>query len=230
MKHSRLLALLSLVLSFAACGGGGSGSSSGGGSTIGGGGSGTPTMLTITLKGDYFAIPTNDPDFHPAGTGPVAGLVQSTLGPTGLPMVSTKGRDPLYSISDLNSNSEILWWSTAEPGSVQDFSAKFDALPFTFQNFFPVNQTNDALFMRTVHWKGTITAPSAATLIFTEAADDSVWVFIDGKLVVDDGGIKSTQTAQDVSTPITTGDHSIDIFYADRSQAQAALGLVVRSQ
>jgi fibro-slime domain-containing protein len=223
MRYLRLLALLSIVLSLAACGGGGGGGSS----SIGGnsGGSGGQTLLTITMTGDYFTTPTTDPDFQGAETGLTTGLVQSTLGPNGFPKITTKGQTPTYAITDVNAGGEILWWSTSGRSRTQDVTAKADPLPFTFQNFFPTGQTTDSNFMRTAHWKGTISAPSAKTLTFTVFADDDLWIFIDGNLVVDDGGVKTNQAASSQTASVASGNHSIDIFYTDRHMTQASLGL-----
>jgi fibro-slime domain-containing protein len=229
MKYLRCLGLLPLIVALASCGGGGGGST--GGSTIGGGtGSGSQSLLTITMTGDYFSSPTTDPDFQAVETGPVTGLVQPTLGPNGFPKVSTKGQTSTYSITDVNSNGEILWWSLSGRSKTQDITAKADTLPFTFQNFFPTGQTTDSNFMRTVHWKGTITSQSAKTLTFSVFADDDLWIYIDGNLVVDDGGVKSNQAASSQNVSLAAGNHTLDIFYTDRHTTQATLGLAVTSQ
>jgi fibro-slime domain-containing protein len=188
-------------------------------------------LLTVTLTGDYFAVPSSDADFNAAGTGGLTtGLVQPTLGPNGFPRVTAKASDPATRIFDVDSNSEIQWWTTTHPGVTKDVSAKADPLPFAFDNFFPTGQTNDATLMRTAHWKGTIVAPSTGSLSFSGSADDDLWVFMDGALVVDNGGVKSFQTPVAQNVAITAGSHTIDIFYADRSQNKATLALAIREQ
>ena len=228
MKRVWTVLGLALVMMFAACGGGGGG---GGGTTIGGGGTGSQTLLTVTLTGDYFAVPTTDADFNAEGTGGLTtGLVQPTLGPNGFPRVTAKASDPATRIFDVDANSEIQWWTTNHPGITKDVAAKADQLPFTFDNFFPTGQTSDATLMRTAHWKGTIVAPNTGSLSFSGAADDDLWVFMDSALVVDNGGVKSFQTPVAQNVPITAGSHTIDIFYADRSQNKATLVLAIREQ
>jgi hypothetical protein len=53
---------------------------------------------------------------------------------------------------------------------------------------------------------------------------------MDGALVVDNGGVKSFQTPVSQMVPITAGAHTLDIFYADRSQNKATLALAIREQ
>jgi fibro-slime domain-containing protein len=228
MKHVRTILGLSLVFVLVSCGGGGGNN---GGITIGNGsGSGSQTLLTISLTGDYFAVPATDADFNASGTGGVTtGLVQTTLGPNGFPRVTAKASDPTTRIFDVDANSEIQWWTTNHPGVTKDVAAKSDPLPFAFDNFFPNNQ-NDLTLMRTAHWKGTLTAPNTGSLIFNGAADDDLWVFMDGVLVIDNGGVKSFQTPVAQTVPITAGAHTLDIFYADRSQNKATLALAIREQ
>jgi len=211
------------------CGGGGGNA---GGTTSGNGsGSGSQTLLTVSLSGDYYAVPVSDPDFNASGTGGVTtGLVQTTLGPDGLPVITAKAQQAGTTINDVNAVGEIQWWSAPRAGVVQDFSAKADPLPFSFNNFFPTGQADDSLTMRTVHWKGTITTTSAGTLIFDGAADDDLWVFVDNKLVVDNGGVKNFQAPVDVLLAVTAGSHTIDVFYADRSRAKATIALAIRLQ
>jgi fibro-slime domain-containing protein len=227
MKRVRTILGLSLVFVLVSCGGGGGG----GGTTIGGSGSGSQTLLTISLTGDYFAVPATDADFNASGTGGVTtGLVQPTLGPNGFPRVTAKASDPTTRIFDVDANSEIQWWTTSHPGVTKDVAARSDPLPFAFDNFFSTGQTNDLTLMRTAHWKGTLTAPNTGSLIFNGAADDDLWVFMDGALIIDNGGVKSFQTPVAQTVPITAGAHTLDIFYADRSQNKATLALAIREQ
>ena len=230
MKHVRTILGLLLVFVLVSCGGGGGGNGSG--ITIGSGsGSGSQTLLTISLSGDYFAVPATDADFNASGTGGVTtGLVQSTLGPNGFPRVTAKASDPTTRIFDVDVNSEIQWWTTNHPGVTKDVSAKSDPLPFTFDNFFPTGQTSDLTLMRTAHWKGPLTAPKTGSLIFSGSADDDLWVFMDGVLVIDNGGVKGFQTPVAQTVPITAGAHTLDIFYADRSQNKATLALAIVEQ
>ena len=232
MKRFCGVICLAMVVVLASCGGGG-----GGGTTIGSGtgsnsgGTGGQTLLTISLKGDYFSVPSSDPDFNAtSGAGVITGLVQPNLGPNGFPVVTAKASDPATRIFDTNASGEIQWWTTAEPGVQVDVSQKADPLPFAFDNFYPTGQTGDATLMRTAHWKGTLNAPNTGTLIFDAFGDDDLWIFIDGKLAVDNGGVKGFQNPTDVSYSITIGAHTIDVFYADRSQSKATLALAVREQ
>lgn len=229
----RVLTLVGLSLGFllVSCGGGGGNSA---GTTLGSGsgsGSGSQTLLTISLTGDYFAVPATDPDFNASGAGGVTtGLVQAQLGPNGFPVVTAKASDPTTRIFDAAANGEIQWWTTNQPGVTKDVSAKLDPLPFAFDNFYPTGQNTDQPLMRTAHWKGTLTAPNTGSLIFNGAADDDLWVFMDGVLIIDNGGVKSFQTPVAQTVPVTQGTHTLDVFYADRSQNKATLALAIREQ
>lgn len=243
MRRSLLLLSSILLFTLVSCGGG---SSSGGG-----GNPPPPNLLTITLKGDYFKVPLsgNDPDFYrppaPSGSQVVPGLVQNTLGPNGMPKVSTNGQNanfaaPSTPITDVDSTTgELRWWSAsgaaiASPfGITQEQSGKSDQLPFQFSsNFFPQGEVSDDNFMRTVHWKGTVSVTNASTLIFTIYADDDCWIFLDNTLAIDNGGVKTapSQPPTGQNVQVTAGSHTIDIFYADRSKSQAAMVLAIQKQ
>ena len=226
MKYLKLAALLSLVLSLASCGGGGGGST--GGSTIGGGnsggGGGGQTLLNATLQGAYYKVPTNgDADFVCNSTtlSQTTGLLQSQLSVNGLPVASQGA--PIF---DLTSTREVLWWSTTNPNVTVDVAAVTTSLPITLQDFFPTGQSNDSLQMRTAHWKGTLPSASNSSFTFAVSSDDDSWVFLDGALVLDNGGIKEVGTTVK-TVPVTSGNHTVDIFYADRCTAKAVMGFAV---
>ncbi|HEV3263783.1 MAG TPA: PA14 domain-containing protein [Gemmataceae bacterium] len=172
-----------------------------------------------TLAGDYFKIPFGHPD---TGKGidftTVTGLVKSTLGPDGLPVVSAFGATyagPSGPITDVNGSGEILWWTAGQDGVLFEKS-QIDTLPLAFPAFYPDGQTGDTPFYRSVHWTGTFSLPTSGTITIGLGSDDDAWVFIDGTLQVDNGGVHGVTFVPTVTSPLTAGGHTIDVFFADR--------------
>jgi fibro-slime domain-containing protein len=180
------------------------------------------------LTGDYYKIQwALNPDMQNGIDGSlVTGLVQNTLGPNGLPVVSAKGASnygPSGPITNVNSNSEILWWTPGQNGVTFE-KTQVDTLAFNFSsNFFPDGQSNNGTYFRSVHWSGTfdLAAPGSAT--FNLGADDDAWLFIDGQLKVDCGGVKGLSAAPTVVSGLSAGTHTVDLFFADRNEVQSAL-------
>jgi fibro-slime domain-containing protein len=178
-----------------------------------------------SLTGYYYAIPINHPDVENGiDGGVVTGLVQSNLGPSGLPMVGASYGGPSGPITDVNANGEIRWWSTASAYGVLFEKTQGDALPFNFNlNFFPDGQTNNSAYFRAVHWEGTFSLASPGSVTFNLGADDDAWVFIDGVLKVDNGGVKGLTSVPTVVSSLSAGIHEIDLFFADRHTVQSGI-------
>ena len=64
----------------------------------------------------------------------------------------------------------------------------------------------------------------AGTYSLTSGSDDGTWAFIDGKLVVDNGGVHGVAITTSNFT-LTTGLHSLEIFYEDRHTTGAVFDL-----
>lgn len=154
------------------------------------------------------------------------GYVQNTLGPDGLPVVTPFGAQfggGGGQITDTNGLGEILWWTPGQNGVLFE-KTQTDAMPLNFpNNFFPDGQGSDANGFRAVKWTGSFTAPSAGTINLTLGADDDAWVFIDGNLVVDNGGVKALGPITTGVSGLSAGSHDISIFYADLHQVQAGI-------
>ncbi len=63
-----------------------------------------------------------------------------------------------------------------------------------------------------VWWQGIISAPQSGAYVFETLSDDGSYVYIDGQLVVDNGGVHSSRRASN-SVNLEAGPHDIDIKY-----------------
>jgi hypothetical protein len=79
-------------------------------------------------------------------------------------------------------------------------------------NFFASGQADDATKYLAVHW--TAAFSNTAPVSFSLAADDHAFLYVDGKLVLDDGGIKPIDAGITTTFSIT-GSHTLDLFFAD---------------
>ena len=179
-----------------------------------------------SLTGYYYKIPISHPDVEKGiDAAVVTGLVQTVLGPNGLPMVSSPPyTGPSGPITNFDSSTnEILWWTAGQSGILYE-KTQTDSLPLNFpSNFFPDGQTNNYTYFRAVHWEGTFNLASPGSVTFTLGADDDAWVFIDGVLKVDNGGVKGLTSVPNVIAGLTAGSHEVDIFFADRHTVQSAI-------
>jgi fibro-slime domain-containing protein len=182
-----------------------------------------------TLTGYYFKVPEKHPDIERGFDGRiVVGMLGPTLGPHGLPVVTAFGRSsqfPSGPITDVNTDGEVLWWSSSSTKGIRVEKIVNDRLPFRFPSFYPDGQQRDSPFFRAVHWRGTFTARADGVLGLTLGSDDDSWVYVDGKLVIDNGGVKDLNEAPYQITGLAAGNHTIDVFYIDRKSTQAAIVL-----
>lgn len=190
-----------------------------------------PAPVAATLRGEYFVLPGNHPDVeHDVDGSIVTGLLEKHLGPDGLPVVTKFGRTfkgASGPISDINVAGELMWYSSAGKHRVRLEKTVTQSLPFVFDSFYPDGRGADGgdNGFRAVHWNGCFTLPKAQSIGFNLGSDDDSWVFVDGNLVVDNGGVKPLADAPFQVAHLAAGSHVFDVFYADRHTSAAQLHL-----
>ncbi|HEV2436785.1 MAG TPA: hypothetical protein VG077_12365 [Verrucomicrobiae bacterium] len=173
------------------------------------------------LTGLYTQVALGDPDFYGgsnAGATLATGMVQSQLGPDGLPVLSAAGISRLGTGADMNpATGELLWWSAGTDPyvSLDQIPVQINSMPlnYGFPNpWYPTGQSGDQNFYRSVHFEGAFNLATAGSISLTLQVDDDAWLFIDGTLTAEDhyGYVSNT------STPMSAGTHRIDVFYDDR--------------
>jgi fibro-slime domain-containing protein len=88
--------------------------------------------------------------------------------------------------------------------------------------FFAAGQANNASLYQAVHWHGVFSAPAGAT--FAVSSDDHAFLYVNGALVVDAGGVKSLGAAN--VTGSILGSPSLltfDLFFADVFRTDSGL-------
>lgn len=166
------------------------------------------------LLGTYYNLSSSHPDMERWITGLDQGYVENTL--TGAtPTLTAYGQTrvlqwdwwaPSYSVfsrvdsdADLQSNFASSWFpvNTGLPGDPQDFA---------------------------VHWEGNFYVDADKAYNYQMGSDDDSWLFIDDALVLDLGGVHGV-TYDNYTVNLTTGWHSIDIFFAERNVVQSGFQL-----
>jgi fibro-slime domain-containing protein len=172
----------------------------------------TPAQA-LSISGTY-----TDTAFGTLGTeGAVTGLLPGIVGAIGSSLVG--GFPPITAALGTN------FWSTSSAGVTADgVGTRVDntaGLNLNFgTNFFAQGQVNDSSKYLAVHWTSVFS--NSAPVTFNLSADDHAFLYVDGKLVLDDGGVKPIGAG--VSTLFTaTGTHTLDLFFADVHTTQSGI-------
>jgi hypothetical protein len=183
----------------------------------------------------YYTIAGTDRDANRFLSGVSTNYVQPTLGTNGFPEYNpgaTAISGNVYAPEDLLSDDEITWWSPAlnngGPGGASDVvvtGGGFISLPFANNAFFPPNGTgpNDLTNFQAAVLSGTLVAPAAETVNFTIASDDMAFLYLDGQIACDDGGVHGNTPVPCTSPLISAGPHTLELFYVDLNPTHAAL-------
>lgn len=193
-------------------------------------------VFAVTLTGTIrdFCAPdisgtcTRLTDFEGAASGVVTGMVSSTLNASGLPDYIGGG------IGATSAANFAKWYvdspgfntSTAASLTLTETSSGSGIFSFASSSFFPIdgmlfgNQGRSHNYHFTMHLEGQTSFTAADSFTFT--GDDDLWIYIDGKLVIDLGGVHGA-----ASKTISGNDllalglaestlYDLDVFFAER--------------
>jgi fibro-slime domain-containing protein len=192
----------------------------------------TPTLNSARLKGEYFYI-TGGTGGHEdsrvgAPTPAVAstGMVEPILGVRGFPVASEYARTNAMNHVKVGGfdpqTQEILWWQPGYAGkrTVVKESERIDTFPVSWSNQPVPGGTVANPRLRCIRWSGSfnlVRAGDIAAAAIEITTNGDTWVFVNGRLAMDIGGIKGLVTSRTIDrSALQTGVNRIDIFYASR--------------
>ena len=190
-----------------------------------------PPTMNIT----YFTIAEADQDANGPTRGFSSNYVQNTLGVNGLPVFNPAATATLGAIAaplDELPDGEITWWSptlnNGGPGGTSDevqTGAGTVTLPYDNQNFFPPNGTgsDDLNGFQAAILTANLVAPSTEQVSFTISSDDMAFLYLDGQIACDDGGVHGDTPVPCTTPTIAAGPHTLELFYVDLHPTSAVL-------
>ncbi len=168
-------------------------------------------------------------DLRPTTPRPAAiteGLVEGRLGPQGFPISTSEARSSASPVSQVSAYApttyELLWWRAGQTGTrrVANPTQGQTSVPFSWTNQSLPNDAENNPQFRAVHLSGGFEITSSSqrnSVTMNLTSQDDAWVFINGQLAMDMGGLHSSMTSSRLNrAPIVVGKNRIDIFHANR--------------
>jgi hypothetical protein len=190
-------------------------------------------LLNIT----YFQIAHSDNDGGRLCCSNSSNYVQSTLGVNGLPVLNPGGENGPVP-DDVLGDGELTWWSptlnnggSGGSSDVTQTGTGTVSIPYANNDFYSPNGTgsNDSTYYQAAIMSGTLSVPSPETVSFTLSSDDMAFVYINGQIVCDDGGVHGASPTNCTSVVLSGSNNTIELFYVDLDPSGAALDFTINT-
>jgi hypothetical protein len=188
----------------------------------------------------YYTIATGDTDGGVGCCSSSTNEVLSTLGPNGLPLLNpamTGAPVP----TDVDAAGELTYWSpslnTGGAGGASDVTQTGTGtatVPIVNNSFYPPNGTGSydggSAGFQAAYFYGILNAPTSEAITFNIGSDDEAFVYLDGTVVCDDGGVHGATSVPCTTPTVSAGNHTLQIFYDDINPTGAVLDFSIATE